>query len=905
MKRFLSVARICSSVDAGVLSLVLFLVVVLMMSSARADVYIQSPRGSNNKLFEQSDNTQNQNRLFDSQNNAVGDNCKPHCHVSNEDRSYDETKEGSGEGVMYYYESSLLHIEWTAQHGCGSQNPSMNCELIFQYACEDTMPYLRDGRTLVKPGGNNNQDNVKENEKQQSFPDSTKMTETYGQHEPYEFYSRCRRRERNRGLYTSNRINTNPNGQNQKTAVYTRQRNNGGNSNNGRFGLECPEERDYYPYWHPTPWRDFLVMTDTTERCPLYIHESQNVVDKGECASDPPLFCEDSERCIKQTYDKNQGQYPYPNNPTSCRNLPDVDSNFKSASWQLKGSFRTNAPDCLKTQWSRLNHHGSGKNGWPTSYAWRIPSDPLDNPALPFLDDSTGCVKGKVGKVTLYEPDKGNRELHLEARSCTSILYLKGKIQEQWGYPRHTLTLESEDGKNLDAAGEGGPRNTLLEHGLEGNVRLKVRHNDERNLRCIIRMRYNTTSGDFDGWATFEGQNGGKFIGTTADPSKDWLGLGTGKSGPLKLNVNTAQFSRVFEDRSHVFEIKRRPAHVLVYSEIINLNVRGRRGNIVQVYPALEYDFVWGGMYTNDMSVSQFDLLHIQWTGSDANQAGNAGNGRDKTDRSNLVQIAHRDVNSPMSLLVNGDTLSTSDSDDEEGTKVVSQETRDLIDWEHVMFDDVATISKLAFLDQNVSGCDLNSNNEQSDDNCRFLNMAPAYFDAGLVEVRRTGTFHFMSTRNNAFTNRAQKATMHVRFNGLFAAFVSACAGTAIVLGIGIWKMSTSLPKHVAKYPDGCFAKTCCGRCAMSRYEASQTQRKQEKIRRASFLAEVDSERHLNIGNNNGGNEKEAADQQVKLTKFQEWWQYEGLRIKWILVIVACNVGIGLYGGLNAAASRP
>ena len=48
---------------------------------------------------------------------------------------------------------------------------------------------------------------------------------------------------------------------------------------------------------------------------------------------------------------------------------------------------------------------------------------------------------------------------------------------------------------------------------------------------------------------------------------------------------------------------------------------------------------------------------------------------------------------------------------------MVSQETRDLIDWEHVMFDDVATINKLAFLDQNVSGCDLNSNNEQSDDN--------------------------------------------------------------------------------------------------------------------------------------------------------------------------------------------
>jgi len=59
---------------------------LLGICSVQADMYLNNPRGSNNKLREQSNNVQNANRLFDSQNNAasgyqIGDDCKPACKM--------------------------------------------------------------------------------------------------------------------------------------------------------------------------------------------------------------------------------------------------------------------------------------------------------------------------------------------------------------------------------------------------------------------------------------------------------------------------------------------------------------------------------------------------------------------------------------------------------------------------------------------------------------------------------------------------------------------------------------------------------------------------------------------------------------------------------------------------------
>jgi len=435
----------------------------------------------------------------------------------------------------------------------------------------------------------------------------------YGMHEGWAYYEACKYRQRNPGLYLADR---NLNG---RTALVTRQE-----PNQNRHGYECPEDKDYYPYWAWTPWKDVAVLVQNTDYCEFYQTESQNVKERWECVGADgkpiqpvtPLF---EETCLQTTGNQ----------------------------WVKRDSWGIARPDCLLASYSRDNHLGNTVEGWASTYNWTLPDEGQEK-----------CIK-------------------------------------------------------------------------------------DDNCDCVLRLRYNISTSD-----TGSPHPGSGFItsanNSDASPIKnDQYSAQDGQE--FQLAMDTTQFGRTFQDRSYVFHIKPRPSGVPPKARIFNLNVRGKRGNIVQTYPSTEYDFV-----PTDLKVFVGDYIHFQWTGCDTNPAGNAGEGTDQTDRSNMVQISDLGASVPAT----DEWLKDNDK----------------------LFEDDILRKRMAFLDQ--TNCKTkeelkNSNNPEQDvQNCFKLNAAKQYFDGGLIRMNVSSTFYYMSTRNNNFSNRGQKGTIQVTRvlpNGLIA----------------------------------------------------------------------------------------------------------------------------------------
>jgi len=284
-------------------------------------------------------------------------------------------------------------------------------------------------------------------------------------------------------------------------------------------------------------------------------------------------------------------------------------------------------------------------------------------------------------------------------------------------------------------------------------------------VKCIVRLRYNMTTDDYDPWNTTSTSNNNPGAGVkspvTQNPTVD---VGAQDLQGLALAINTNQFGRTFQDRSHIFYIKKRPTTGVFTSptqKIFNLNVRGKRGNIVQTYPAVEYDYV--PMLLN-VDESNNDLIHFQWCGSNTHnngdpagdgQAGDAGEGTGGTDRSNWVQSGDSDSNYPLpldkytteSLLLGGN----SNCNDIRG---VDLNTRGGGTYPAGL----NCALTLATSGQFLHGGEANSNFDP------LLNNAPASLLGGVVLKPNVAgrTYNYINTRNNNFSNRAQKGAINV-----------------------------------------------------------------------------------------------------------------------------------------------
>jgi len=181
-----------------------------------------------------------------------------------------------------------------------------------------------------------------------------------------------------------------------------------------------------------------------------------------------------------------------------------------------------------------------------------------------------------------------------------------------------------------------------------------------------------------------------------------------------------------FQDRSHRFSILKRPD--TVKNRVHNLNVRGKRGNIVQTFPATEYDFV-----PHVLQCKEGEWIHVQWTGSDTNPNNNDGEGTPGTDRSNLIQAQNFKRNYPIDPI----------------SQTLFPRTIAM----RLAWNDLHYKSNLCKEDSAITS-------EAETRNCAKLNSAVAYFDVGLQPCPKAGLYYYMSTRNNNFSNRSQKGVI-------------------------------------------------------------------------------------------------------------------------------------------------
>jgi len=596
---------------------------------------------------------------------------------------------------MKYFQSgtkgkSYFPIEWTNQHGCGSNTNGdpikLSCQIVVQYMCmpddgtstasSPSRDMIRDGlrtdKNRYKEPPNQNRDrNGKLGESSREFANrKTHNQVSSGMHEPLEWRDKCEARPRNKGLFTADQKLKKP------SATATRQ-----NPNGGRSGYECAEERDYYPYWHPTDWKDAVILVEDESTCAGLTSESFNVKSKHEC--------------VEEFSDGEPSHYSRAETKANC--------DARGGEWLEFHNFL----EKLKTS-----------NG--------------DTPASKAQCEGIATGLGLKATDVVY----GNA-IYGDEPEC--LVKLKKPECKVANYSR-VNHLGNSDGSSLKT------NNFLWEI---------PRFPSGETQRCALRLRYNISTEDYPRTADAKSNNNKNIV--SQNPQVP-VGLPGGQT--LRLAINTAQFGRTFQDRSHTFllEPRKNGGFDDQNSDLYNLNVRGKRGNIVQTYPAVEYDFS-----PKDLKITTNDRLHIQWTGSNSHnnggnggdgQAGDDGEGTRGTDRSNIMSMKGQGKNffntfeDPDNLANNAELIWSA--------KPIPG-TPKPID----ISIQLATSGLYACYDCPSRDSYTAKRNQQLMRDGK-LNRAPASFEGMIIRFKSKKFHMYGCSRNNNFSNRSQKGTITV-----------------------------------------------------------------------------------------------------------------------------------------------
>jgi len=662
----------------------LLIFVMFVVNIVYADIYLHMPRGSNNRLNEKTANRKTGNRMFDSQNNNrggynVGD-------LTDRAANADQTKQYR----MTYFQSSAASLksesgvtylpwEWTAQHGCGGNEDNdpnkMNCHLVVQYMCQKAdeagaivdknINAIRDGTSTNRPQYQAPRNN--ENKSQFNARKANNLKADRGLQEPFEWYDKCTQRKRNKGLFTADQ------------KVGDQSKNTRQNPNGNQNGYECPEERDYYPYWHPTDWKDIGILAENASMCEYFQAESFNVKSKFECVEKWP----------------NTNQYKH-----YSQHNNKIDCEAANGEWLEFHNFLEKAPE-FTTEDACKKANGNNK---PT-YIWARPIYSYPKVCLVALEKPYCAASGF------------SRDNHLGNADNLEAMRLDWKLPY---FP------------------------------------------SQAKQRCVARLRYNITTDDYDPYFTDSRMNR-NFNPIVISPIQQNPAVDIGADNiPMRLAINTAQFGRTFEDRTHTFylEPRKRKAGSKIASadiddglNIQNVNIRGKRGNIVQVYPAVEYDF-----FPTNLTIKSNEAVHFQWTGSNTHnnnapggdgQTGDDGEGTGGTDRGNVVAILDRNHNYP-ALMEDSSAIFNNVK------KVHWAKYGTPADLNSKPMDIAVQMGSSGYY-QCIENCPNALKTKAQMNN--LLNNAPASYP-GMVLQFKAGTYHYMCSRNNNFSNRSEKGTL-------------------------------------------------------------------------------------------------------------------------------------------------